>query len=71
MGSLFGSTTTPSPSKPTVGTDTQTNFFNALFGLGLTPNAQGGGLMFNSMPAYQGQLTPNMSQMMAPQVWNS
>lgn len=71
MGSLFGSTTTPTPSTPTVGTGTQTNFFNALYGLGLTTNPADGTKMFNAMPAYQGQLTPNMSQMMAPNVWNS
>lgn len=79
MGNLFGSTTNPTPSTPTVGTGTQTNFFNALFGLGLTPNPQGGGMMFNSMPAYQGQLTPDLSSngtssgnpMLSTNLWNS
>lgn len=71
MGSLFGSQTKPTVSTPTVGDATQTNFFNSLYGMGLTPNTQGGGMQFAGMPAYQGQLTPDLSQMMSSNVWNS
>lgn len=71
MGSLMGSTTKPEVSSPTVGMDTQKNFFTALFGMGLTPNPDGSGMMFNSMPVYGGQMTPDLSKMMASNVWNS
>jgi hypothetical protein len=70
MGSIFGSTTNPTPSSPIVGGETQTAFFNSLFGLGLTNNPADGTKMFNSMPSYQGQLTPDLNNMMASNVWN-
>lgn len=71
MGSLFGSTTTATPSPSIVGQTTQGNFFNSLYGLGLTTNPADGTMMFNSMPAYQGQLTPDLSKAMSTQVQNN
>lgn len=71
MSALFGGQTKPSEVSPVVGTDTQTNFFNALFGAGLQPNAQGGGFEFKPMDPYPGPLSPDINSTILPQVSGS
>lgn len=75
MGSLFGSQVNPTPSNPIVGGGTQQMFFNSLYNLGLTPTGgtQNGvpGSKLSGMPAYEGQMTPDLSKMIANNVWGN
>lgn len=75
MGSLFGSQVNPTPSAPIVGGGTQQMFFNSLYNMGLTPTGgtQNGvpGSQLAAMPSYQGQMTPDLSKMIANNVWGN
>lgn len=71
MASMFGGTVDPKLISPTVGTQTQTNFFNALFGQGLQNNPQGGGMQFAGVQPYGGQLSPDVNSTRLPDVYNS
>ncbi len=76
MGQLMGSQINPVTPPPMVGTDTQNQFFQALFGSQLGKNGDGFGYL-NGLPGYQGQLSPDPSQTILPQVsqnwqpWNA
>lgn len=77
MGSLFGSQVNPTPSAPIVGGGTQQMFFNSLYNMGMTPTGEPGTqngqpiMKLASMPSYQGQLTPDLSKMIANNVWGN
>lgn len=71
MGSLFGSTTTPQPVQSVAGNQARDEFVNALYGTGIVNNPATGGYSFAGLPGYSGQLTPNLSQSVANNVWNS
>lgn len=79
MSSIFGTTTNPTPSNPTVGSGQQQSFFNDLYNLGtqVVPGTEGQTqngqpiTQFAGMAPYTGQLTPNLSNMMSNNVWNS
>lgn len=81
MGSLFGTTTQPTAAAPTVGMGTQSNFFDALYNLGMGSNTGPNGPQnaFLGMAPYTGQLTPDLSSngtssgnpMLSTNLWNS
>lgn len=76
MGSLMGQSVNPVTAQPMVGTGTQNQFFQALFGTGLGMNSDNFGYI-NGVPGYGGQLSPDPTQTLLPQVasnwspWNA
>lgn len=76
MGSLMGSQINPVTPSPMVGSGTQNQFFQALFGTGLGTNADGYGYLAGA-PGYGGPTSPDVANTILPQVssnwapWNA
>jgi hypothetical protein len=79
MSSLLGGQVNPTVVPPSVGLTQQQAFFNALFGLGTTPNSSGTGSTVQGLAAFPGATTnpntsstaPNVNNTMLPGVYNN